>query len=36
VTGRGTAWAAAGYAVIFTVPWVLIVGIVGLVAGWWS
>lgn len=33
---RGTAKAAAGYAVIFAAPWALIVGVVGLIAGWWS
>jgi hypothetical protein len=36
VTGRGTARAAAGYAMIVAVPWVFIVGVVGLIAGWWS
>lgn len=36
MTGREAATVAAMLAAIVVAPWLVVVGVVGLVAGWWS
>jgi hypothetical protein len=36
VTAREAATVAAMLAAIVVAPWVVVVGVVGLVAGWWA